>query len=159
MEYIKATKENAEDIYKLVQNTITAIYPKYYPKEVVDFFCKLHNKENIMDDISNGNVVILMNGNQLIGTGSYKNNHITRLYINSNFQKQGYGSCIMQTLENEIALHYDNVYLDASLPASHMYENRGYKTIKHEKLEVENGAVLVYEIMQKKLVTSHTSLL
>lgn len=89
--------------------------------------------------------------NQLIGTGSHKDNHITRVYVSPVFQQQGYGSYIMQILENEIALHYDTVYLDASLPASHMYENRGYVTTKHEKWNVKNGGVLVYEIMQKKL--------
>lgn len=40
MEYIKATKNDVESIYKLVQKTIRTIYPKYYPKEVVNFFCE-----------------------------------------------------------------------------------------------------------------------
>lgn len=31
------------------------------------------------------------------------------------------------------------------------YENRGYKTIKHEKCLVEDGFVLVYEIMEKHI--------
>ncbi|MDO4168973.1 MAG: hypothetical protein Q4D45_03650 [Lachnospiraceae bacterium] len=57
----------------------------------------------------------------------------------------------MQNLEGEIAKHYNTVYLDASLPASHMYEIRGYQTVKHEKWNVENGVILVYEIMQKQL--------
>lgn len=127
------------------------IYPKYYPKEVVTFFCQLHNKTNIMKDIKHGNVRMLIDNNQLIGTGSYQDDHITRVYVNPDFQKQGYGSYIMQNLENEIALHYNSVYLDASLPARHMYEKRGYKTIKHEKWDVENGVVLVYEIMQKPM--------
>lgn len=151
MEYIKAAKEQAEEIYKLVQNTVTTIYPKYYPKEVVDFFCQLHNKENIARDIDSGNVGVLIENGQLIGTGSYQDNHITRVYVDPAFQKRGYGSYIMQMLENEIALHYDKVYLDASLPASHMYENRGYATVKHETWEVENGVVLVYEVMEKQL--------
>ena len=57
----------------------------------------------------------------------------------------------MQCLENAIGLKYEAVYLDASLPASHLYEKRGYKTIKHESWNVENGVVLVYEIMEKRL--------
>lgn len=47
MEYIKATTDNIDCIFKIVQNTVIAIYPKYYPGEVVDFFCALHNRENI----------------------------------------------------------------------------------------------------------------
>ena len=57
----------------------------------------------------------------------------------------------MQCLENEIAEKYDTVLLDASLPASSLYEKRRYCTIKHEKWLVENDAVLVYEIMEKQI--------
>ena len=32
MEYFKASEEHAEQIYNLVQNTITAVYPRYYPE-------------------------------------------------------------------------------------------------------------------------------
>lgn len=154
LNYIKATKENAEEIYKLVQNTITIVYPKYYPKEVVDFFCQLHSRENIEKDIDRGNVGILMDGAQLVGSGSRRADHITRVYVDSAFQRRGYGSYMMQVLEDEAALHYDAIYLDASLPASHMYEERGYVTVRHEKWEVENGAILVYEIMRKQLAGS-----
>ena len=38
MEYKKATLQESESIYKLLQDTIKIVYPKYYPKEVVDFF-------------------------------------------------------------------------------------------------------------------------
>lgn len=149
MEYKKATEKDAEKITELVQNTIRTIYPKYYPKEVVNFFCNLHKFENILDDIRNGYVGILTDNDTIIGTGCSKENHITRVYVHPRFQKQGYGSYIMQCLENNIALNYDSVCLDASLPAAHMYEKRGYKTIRHDKWEVENGVVLVYEVMEK----------
>lgn len=152
MEYIKATENDLEQIAALVQETIKTIYPKYYPKEVVDFFCELHCRENIFKDIKAGVVGIVVNDNEIVGTGCYKDNHITRVYVKPVFQKQGYGSYIMQCLENEIALHHDIVYLDASLPACHLYEKRGYKTIKHERWNVENGAVLVYEVMEKKVI-------
>lgn len=154
MEYIKATTNHTEQIFELVQETIKTVYPKYYPGEVVDFFCELHSKENILKDIENGSVGILKVENQIIGTGSYQDNHITRVYVAPAFQGQGYGSYIMQCLENEIAKSFDTVYLDASLPASHLYETRGYKTIKHDKWEVENGVILVYEVMEKQLLNA-----
>ena len=58
MEYIYATSENLEEIYQLVRDTVTTIYPKYYPQEVVDFFCRLHSKENILKDIESGVVLV-----------------------------------------------------------------------------------------------------
>ncbi len=35
--------------------------------------------------------------------------------------------------------------------ASCLYEKRGYRTIRHEKWNVENGRILVYEVMAKSL--------
>lgn len=151
MEYIQASKENAEQITKLVQDTIVTVYPKYYPKEVVDFFCELHGRDNILKDIEAGSVGVLLNEDVIVGTGSCVDNHVTRVYVAPLFQGRGYGSYIMQCLENTIGLNYDEVYLDASLPASHLYETRGYTTIKHEKLTVKNDVVLVYEVMKKSI--------
>lgn len=37
MEYTKATIDDMEEFYDLVQNTIQEVYPKYYPEEVVRF--------------------------------------------------------------------------------------------------------------------------
>lgn len=151
MEYIEATEHDLEQITALVQETIKTIYPKYYPKEVVDFFCQLHCLENIRKDVEDGRVGVLKIDDEIVGTGCYKENHITRVYVKPTAQRKGYGSCIMQCLENAIRYDYDTVNLDASLPACCLYEKRGYKTVKHERWNVENGVVLVYEIMEKSL--------
>lgn len=151
MKYIRATLSDTELIYDLVQETIRTIYPKYYPNEVVDFFCNHHCKENIEQDIKAGHVGSLIVNENIVGTGSYKENHITRVYVKPEYQGRGYGSYIMQYLEDEIAKKHDKSCLDASLPASSMYEHRGYETIHHDKWECENGVILVYEIMEKKL--------
>lgn len=158
MEYIRATENDIDQITRLVQDTIRTIYPKYYPKEVVTFFCEHHCRENIATDIEKGLVGIIKKDEKIIGTGCYKDNHITRVYVKPMYQKQGYGSYIMQCLENIIALKYDRVYLDASLPASHLYEMRGYKTIRHDKWNVENDVVLVYEVMEKLLPNVKTEI-
>ena len=158
MEYVKATEKDLEQISMLVKDTIQEIYPKYYPKEVVDFFCELHCKKNIFEDIKSGLVDILRDDNMIVGTGCYKDNHITRVYVKTECQGKGYGSYIMQCLENQIRLQYDTAYLDASLPASHLYEKRGYQTTKHKKWNVENGRILVYEVMVKSLTKTSTGI-
>lgn len=42
MEYIKADEGHLKRIFDIVQETVRTIYPKYYPKGVVDFFCRLN---------------------------------------------------------------------------------------------------------------------
>ena len=60
----------------------------------------------------------------------------------------------MNCLEEEISEIHKKAYLDASLPASHLYEKRGYVTTEHRKWEVDNGGILVYEVMEKELFNS-----
>ena len=96
MQYRKATEQDLDQIVTLVQETIKTIYPKYYPKEVVDFFCEHHCRENILNDVNAGVVGVLLVEGEIIGTGCYRDNHITRVYVNPACQKQGFGSYIMQ---------------------------------------------------------------
>ena len=49
--YELATIEELQAVYDLVQHTIKKVYPKYYPAEVVVFFCELHSKEAIKREI------------------------------------------------------------------------------------------------------------
>ena len=52
MEYITAVSGMADAIYNILHTTIRTVYPEYYPKEVVDFFCHHHSKEHILDGIA-----------------------------------------------------------------------------------------------------------
>ena len=39
MTYELAIIEELQAVYDIVQHTIKTVYPKFYPTEVVDFFC------------------------------------------------------------------------------------------------------------------------
>lgn len=151
MKYITATYEMADSIYNILHTTIRAIYPKYYPREVVDFFLRHHSKQHILEGISSGNMGALIEGNMIVGTGCFDKNHITGLYVLPDYQGRGCGSFILDCLENEIKKSYEISTLDASLPAVFLYEHRGYTTVGHGIYELENDVKLVYEIMEKKL--------
>jgi len=151
MNYRPALQEETEEIFNLVQETIKTIYPKYYPAEVVEFFCNHHSLAAITEDIKQESVSVLTIEDKIVGTGSYVENHITRVYVAPTQQGNGYGTFIMETIEREIVKKHDKAYLDASLPAAGLYEKLGYHTVKHEKHLVENDVVLVYEVMEKIL--------
>jgi GNAT superfamily N-acetyltransferase len=129
------------------------VYPDYYPKEV---FCSYHSREAIQADIEGGKVWVLFADGVLAGTGSREDNHVKRVFVSSAFQGKGYGSFIMQQLEDRIGEEYDEAQLDSSLCAVQLYEKRGYHTVSHEKLAVENGAILVYIVMKKDLSISRS---
>lgn len=151
MIYELAKEEDLQAVYDVVQHTIRTIYTKYYPAEVVDFFCEHHSKAAILNDIKNGYVSVLKIDENIVGTGCFEDNHITRVYVLPEHQKKGYGTFIIKNLEARISKKYDKAYLDASLPAAALYEKLGYSTVKHERYPVKNGVVLVYEVMEKEL--------
>lgn len=151
MELILAKKSDAENVYVLVQETIQMVYPRYYLKEIVDMFCEFHSQENIIKDIEAENTYILKEDDKIIGTGTKNGNHITRVYVLPSYQKRGYGTFIMNQLEEIISKKYDCVDIDASLPACRLYSHLGYQTVDHGIWECKNGVIQVYEIMKKQL--------
>ena len=151
MNYVKASDKDAKTIFEIVQSSVKNVYPKYYPQEVVNFFCELHSLEHISKDINDDLAGVLVVNGICVGTGCYRENHITRVYVKPEYQGKGYGTFIMDYLEEVISKKYTKAILDASLPASQLYEKRGYFTTEHRRCTVENNVVLVYEIMDKSL--------
>lgn len=158
MIYELATTEDLQSVYDVVQHTIKTIYSKYYPTEVVNFFCELHSKDAILKDIENGDVGVLRIDRKIIATGCFIENHITRVYVLPDYQKKGYGTFIVKNIEEQICGSYDKAYLDASLPAVALYEKLGFSIIKHERYHVKNGVILVYEVMEKELCKDITDI-
>lgn len=158
MIYEIAKTEDLQTVYDVVQHTIKTIYPKYYPVEVVDFFCEHHSKSGIAKDIESGYVSVLKIDDKIVATGCFVDNHITRVYVMPEYQKKGYGTFIMKQIEVQISEKYDKAYLDASLPAAALYEKLGFSTIKHERYSVENGVILTYEIMEKEFHKTTTNI-
>lgn len=158
MTYELATKKDVQAVYDVVQQTIKTIYPKHYPVEVVDFFCEHHSMEAVAKDVEDGCVSVLKVDGEIVATGCFVGNHITRVYVLPQHQKKGYGTFIMKNIEEQIRQMYDKVYLDASLPAAALYESLGFTTIRHQRYPVANGVVLAYEVMEKELHAVNTKI-
>lgn len=158
MDFQLANKNNLEQVYELVQETIQVVYPKYYLPEIVDMFREYHSREHVLQDITARNTYILWVGDTIVGTGTIQENHITRVYVSPRFQGKGYGTYIMKQLEERIRKNYDTIDIDASLPACRLYQRLGYATVDHGIWECKNGVIQVYEIMKKELNTMKNNL-
>jgi len=158
MDFQLANKNNLEQVYELVQETIQVVYPRYYLPEIVDMFREYHSREHVLQDITARNTYILWVGDTIVGTGTIQENHITRVYVLPRFQGKGYGTYIMKQLEERIRKNYDTIDIDASLPACRLYQRLGYTTVDHGIWECKNGVIQVYEIMKKELNTMKNNL-
>ena len=147
----QAYKDDLQVVKYITAETINQIYPHYYPKGAVEFFIEHHNDTNISNDIEAGRVFLCINNEaQPVGTVTIKENDICRLFVLPEFQGKGYGRELLAFAENEIAKTYEEILLDASLPAKRIYQKRGYKEKESHIISTNYGDFLCYDIMVKK---------
>lgn len=150
---IKIAQQSDIDIVKdITHTTIKAIYPHYYSNGAVVFFLNHHNDENIKNDISSDCVFLYYDKeHKAVGTVTIKKNEICRLFVLPQYQGNGYGKVLLDFAESEIAKHYDEIILDASLSAKSIYLKRGYKEIEYHTIKTKQNDFLCYDIMRKQL--------
>ena len=147
----QAYKEDLQVVKYITIETINQIYPHYYPKGAVEFFVEHHNDANILNDIEAGKIYLCINDeNQPVGTITIKENDICRLFVLPEFQGKGYGRELLDFAENEISKTYEEILLDASLPAKRIYLKRGYKEKESHIISANYGDFLCYDIMVKE---------
>lgn len=136
-------------VTEIVEKTIKAIYPHYYPSGAVQFFLDLHSEQNIGKAMEKEEIYFAVLQEKIVGTGSIRGNEICRLFILPEYQGKGYGSRMMDLLEDRVLRQYQTVHIDASFPAESMYLKRGYSIVSYEKIETEGGDFLCYHTMEK----------
>ena len=145
----RARPEQAGEIHDVVVSTISEIYPRYYTREVVEFFIGYHSPERIREDISAGKVYIAEENGRIAGTGTINGDNIERVYVRPEYRGKGIGSALMDYMEGEILKNHEAVVVESSLPAGEFYRKRKYVQVKHMDYPVENGKILCYEVMRK----------
>ena len=144
--------ECPERVAEIVEKTIRAVYPHYYPSGAVQFFLNLHNKQKIREALTREAIYFAVVQGKLVGTGSVRGNEICRLFILPEYQAKGYGSRLMDLLEDIVFRQYQTVHIDASFPAERMYLKRGYQIKTYEIIKTEDGDYLCYHTMEKTAV-------
>lgn len=150
---VRAAKEQDQQaVYRIAQETIAAIYPRYYPKGAVDFFLQHHNHSAIERDIRSGCVFLAVNeADTAVGTVTIREDEILRLFVLPEYQGVGYGKMLLDFAEAEVARQYEKIIVDASLPAKSLYLKRGYRETEYHRINTENGDYLCYDVMEKSV--------
>lgn len=140
-----------ESVLQITHDTISEIYSHYYAEGVVKFFLEHHSREHVISDIENEIVWLLEEDGRMIGTVTIKENAVNRLFVLPQYQFHGYGSQLMDFAENKIAEKFSHVHIDSSLAAKEMYLKRGYKEKKTCRILTDNGDILIYDEMEKRV--------
>jgi len=147
----QATTSDFEAVKKITQETIHAVYPKYYPAGAVRFFSEHHADEKIMRDITAGIVYLVVDDSCVpAGTVTLTDNEVDRLFVLPAFQGRGYGRALLDFAEERISEKYDVIILHASLPAKNIYLKRGFREVDYLKIDTGYGDFLCADVMEKK---------
>lgn len=149
MEIELAKKDQLLLVKQITQETIRAVYPKYYPAGAVKFFLAHHCDEPILEDLEHGRVFLCKDSGAYVGTVTVKENEICRLFVLPEYQHKGYGKCLLDFAEQKIFEEYDRIDLDASLSAKPIYRLRGYVEKEYHVIDTENGDKLCYDVMSR----------
>lgn len=149
----KFNKTDLFDVKVLVDKTIDKCYSDVYCAEAVKFFKDWHSEEKILQNAEDGYTIVLEINSRIAGTGTIVADDISRVFVDPEFQKHGFGKLIMQKLEGQaLATGNKLVNLDASLPSKNFYDSLGYITLEKTFIELENKKRLDYYKMQKLFV-------
>ena len=149
MDIVKAVPSDAERVRQISHDTINAVYPHYYPKGAVDFFLAHHCTEHILRDIGAGEVWLILDGGEAVGTVTVNGNEINRLFVLPQHQGKGFGRALMQFAEDKVFGSYDKAELSASLPAKAMFMKNGYSFSEYHIIDCDSGDKLCYDYMFK----------
>ena len=148
-----AKKNDSEKIIALVHEVIDFSLTKIYPPSAVKWFYDYHSVEHIEEEFDDGaDVAVIYKDSELIGTATYYDNEIKRVFIRPQYQRTGLGKLFMDELEG-IARGRSKKYvmLYANPKTRGYYGNRGYETISVTAWEMENKEYLAYCTMVKYL--------
>ena len=146
----KAQTADLETVRSITHETISTVYPHYYPTGAVEFFLEHHCDENILRDIQAGCVYICTDKGAPVGTVSVRENEILRLFVLPQCQGHGYGRELLTFAEALIERDYPEIVIDASLSAKPIYLQRGYRETGYNMIPTKNGDLLCYDVMSKR---------
>lgn len=146
--------EDAEELSKMIEQTIEESYKWVYSKPVREHFKMENTPEEIKKRAEDNYVLVAVDpesNNRIVGTGSLIKNKIFGVYVHPEYQGNGIGIRLMEKLEDyAINNKLKKLVLSASISSRDFYKKLGYKGVpKIEKLDSQTEYV-VYE-MEKEL--------
>jgi N-acetylglutamate synthase-like GNAT family acetyltransferase len=113
-----------------------------------------HSVDQILQEATEGLTLVMACEGRIIGTGNIMGNRIQSIIVHPDFQRQGYGTELVQRLEQYARNHRISVVqLSALTPSRPFFEQLGYHTISEHQFKASNLRQFKYYIMEKQLAS------
>jgi GNAT superfamily N-acetyltransferase len=123
-----------------------------YSKEGVEFFLSICTPESVVEKFNENTPIFIANsGKMVVGViWTRGNNHISRFFVDTAYQRIGIGRNLFNTLLNEVSRKYPDISeisVNSSPFAVYAYEKLGF--VKIDEVKIGNGMKyipMVYKI-------------
>ncbi|UCH37976.1 MAG: GNAT family N-acetyltransferase [Candidatus Bathyarchaeota archaeon] len=137
---------------KLIDRTIMTCYTTFPSKFRQHWVEENDPQKHLLTEATEGYSLIIASNRQMIGTGTLLHDKIKRVFIHPDYQRKGYGTLIMQKLEQQARANaIDTIRLSATSPSKPFFERLGYKLISEHKFKDESLKQFRYYRMEKEI--------
>lgn len=139
-------EEELEEVHELIVYTIKKSFPAFYPPNSVNIVVEEFNLNKIKDRASWTHFYVAKIENKIVTCGaigpywgSKEESSLFNIFVHPDYQKQGIGKKIVQTLEqDEYFLRAKRIEIPASMVGIPFYKKLGYEH-KNGWLNFEDG--------------------
>jgi GNAT superfamily N-acetyltransferase len=131
MKIRKFQKRDAKKVSSLIIKNQREVLSKYYPKKVIDFFCRRRTPEGILEASKKRDYFVAVERNRILGINGLKNNKVKTMFVNPKYHKKNIGRRLMENLENIAKKRKIKKLIVHSTPyAERFYKRCGFKRLK-----------------------------
>jgi GNAT superfamily N-acetyltransferase len=147
-ELIGLNKNNLPVVLEIARDIIQNNYSSFLDKSMIDNYIKsgLSDKE-IIDNMDN--CWVIQNDKDCIGFSILLNNKIHLMMINRKYQKQKYGTSLLNIMEDRLFEKYETIELQSF--AENTIANNFYEKHHWNKISIkDNGGLVFYQYQKTK---------
>lgn len=143
--------EDIESVLKLFYDTVHSVNSKDYAKEQLKAWApKELDKLKWIESLNKNYSLVVEEGTQIIGFGDIDSTgYLDRLYVHKNHQGKKVASNLITELENYVFNKgVKSIITDASITAKPFFENKGYKVIKEQQVELRGQVFTNFKMIK-----------
>ena len=135
MEISIIKEDEIEEVSKLIEKTVRKCFVDYYPQKTIDKVCESLDYEGVKKRASWTHFYVIKEDNKIVACGaigpywgSETESSLFTIFVDPEYQGNGYGRKIMETLESdEFFLRARRIQIPAGLVAIPFYKKFGYE--------------------------------
>ena len=139
-------EQDITETQKLIERTLRVSFPKFYPEASIDYVVSYLNEEKLKQRMITSHFYVAKIDSQIVGCGGIApyfgkegESILLSIFVDPNFQKQGIGKKIVETLENdEYGKRAKRIEVPASMVGIPFYKKLGYEH-KNGELNFDDG--------------------